>query len=279
MSKIITNDYGERYQTPGFWKTAGAIVVGNTAYGLVNNAKIPVSRYCLNTMKSLSQSCDTVTLKSAVGKAFASAELASKGVKLKNVNENSVIINRIYDNLPDFIKKLVSPFDAAKRGNNAFYLPKDKMIIVNLDKLGMSTFHEMGHAVNHNCSKFWKYVQKSRQPLLALAGIMSTIALFKRPKADGEQPKNSFDKATTFIKNNVGKLVTLSFVPIVAEELMASHRGNKMAEKVLSKEMLAKVKKFNKLGAITYIATGLTMGLGAFVATKVRDEIAHPKEV
>ena len=31
MSKIITNDYGEQYQTLGFWETAGAIVVGNTA--------------------------------------------------------------------------------------------------------------------------------------------------------------------------------------------------------------------------------------------------------
>lgn len=229
-------------------------------------------------MKSLSQSCDTVTLESVVGKAFASAELASKGVKLKNVNEKSEI-HSLYDFLPKTLKNLISPIEAVKRGNNAFYLPENKMIMINFDKLGMSSFHEMGHAVNHNCSKFWKYLQKTRQPLLALAGIMSVTALFKRPKAEGEQPKNAFDRATTFIKNNVGKLVTLCFVPIIAEELKATQRGNKMAKAVMPKEMFAQVKKLNKLGAITYITSVLAIGIGAFATTKVRDAIAHPKQV
>ncbi len=136
----------------------------------------------------------------------------------------------------------------------------------------------MGHAVNHNCSKLWKCVQKIRQPMLCVAGLMTSIALFKRPKAEGEQPKNGFDRATTFIKNNIGKLVTLCLVPIVAEELKATQRGNKMAKNVLSAEMFAKVKKFNKGGAVTYMSMALAMGLGAFVSTKIRDKIAKPEK-
>lgn len=169
--------------------------------------------------------------------------------------------------------------EAIKAGKNACYIPKTKQVVVNLEKFGLSAFHEMGHAINHNCSKLWSCMQKMRMPMMALSSLFTLTALFKRKKADGEKPKNGFDKATTFIKNNVGKLVTLSFVPIVAEELMASHRGNKMAEKVLSKDMLKKVKLSNKLGAITYVTTAVATGAAAFVASKVRDKIAHPKEV
>ena len=59
---------------------------------------------------------------------------------------------------------------------------------------------------------------------------MNLKTLLKRKKLDGEEPKNNFDKATTFIKNNVGKLAALSFAPLIAEELAASYKGEKLAK-------------------------------------------------
>ncbi len=279
MSKIITNDYGDTYKTPGFWRTAGAVAVGSTVMsGVVLGSTIPLNKYLVNKTQGLSNSVDSTFLWNEVKDAFKTSKLAEKGVKFWSVNENTKI-RTIYDFLPKKLRNLLIPIEAIKAGRNAAYSPDIKRILINKEKFGLSAFHEMGHAFNHNFCKFWHVVQKSRTPLRSAAGLMASVALFKRPKAEGEQPKNGFDRATTFIKNNVGKLVTLCFVPIVAEELKATQRGNKMAAKVLPKEMLAKVKKVNKLGAATYVTTALMAGFGAFVATKVRDAIAHPKEV
>ena len=98
-------------------------------------------------------------------------------------------------------------------------------------------------------------------------------------KLEGEEPKNNFDKVTTFIKNNVGKLAVLSFIPLVAEELAASYKGEKLAKQVLSPELLKKVENCNRLGASTYILMASAVGLGAVVASKVRDAIAKPEEI
>lgn len=212
--------------------------------------------------------------------------LQNDKIKLSDLHpENKPLAEALENALPKWQR---NPYMKAKfsmvtsmieKGENACYLPKGKKVIVNTEKLGLSAFHEMGHAINHNCTKFWKIMQKSRTPMKYLGSGLALTALLKRQKLEGEQPKNMFDKATTFVKNNVGKLVTLSFIPIVAEELMASHRGNKMAAKVLSPDMLTKVKASNRLGAATYITAAVVSGAGAYLASKIRDKIAAPKEV
>ncbi len=164
-----------------------------------------------------------------------------------------------------------------ERGENAAYLPNAKAIGINIDKIGTAAFHEMGHAINANNSLLLKSIQKLRRPLMLTSGLFAFTALFKRKKVEGEQPVNAFDKATTFIKNNVGKLVFVPFVPIIAEELVATYRGNKMAGRLLPSNMLAKVKKGNRLGALTYISAAVVTALTAFAASKTRDAIAKPK--
>ncbi len=166
-----------------------------------------------------------------------------------------------------------------ENGNNAAFFPKTNRIGVNIDKLGTSTFHEMGHAINRNKSTLWKGMQKLRTPAMIAGTVFSLTALFKRKKVEGEQPKNKLDKATTFIKNNVGKLVTLSFVPIIAEELMATYRGNKMAKQFLPAEIFKKVRKTNALGAATYTLVAIGTGVGAYVASNIRDSIASAKKI
>ena len=122
-------------------------------------------------------------------------------------------------------------------------------------------------------------MQGLRLPCFGLGGLLVTVALFKRKKVEGEEPNGFFDKTTTFIKNNIGKLTLATFVPIVAEELMATYRGNKMAKKVLSPELFQKVQKTNRFGAATYITSAIAVSLAAVIGSKVRDAIAKPKEI
>ena len=169
--------------------------------------------------------------------------------------------------------------DTMKTGKNACYLSKANKCVVNLEKFGTSVFHEIGHSINYNQSKFWKLMQGVRQPAKIAAGIIPLVGLLKRKKVEGEEPKNIFDKVTTFIKDNCGKLTTLAFVPIVAEELKATARGNKLAKQILSPAMAKKVAKTNALGAATYILAGVFAGVGAFAASKLRDALTNPKEI
>ena len=287
MTTIIT-DNGQ-YKTPGFWTTAGAVIVGSAAQSAVANSNKCIARPILKKMKEASQSCDNKTLRAAINDAFINSNLFKNGVELLDVNEkaaNKELREALLNSLPKFLREkgpaeyIINILENIfKNGNNAAYLPKAKKIVVNIDKLGASAFHEMGHAINHNQSKIWKVIQGMRAPSMIAGGVFALTALFKRKKIEGEQPVNTFDKVTTFVKDNVGKLVLASFVPIVSEELMATYRGNKMAKKLLPSELFAKVKKTNRLGAVTYISTALLTAFAAFSASKIRDGIAKPKQI
>ena len=57
---------------------------------------------------------------------------------------------------------------------------------------------------------------------------------------------------------------------------MGLYLSNKMAKKLLPSEMFAKVKKTNRLGAVTYLSAALLTALASYSASKVRDKIAEP---
>lgn len=255
-----------------------AVAVGGGVWTATTLAQAPFAQYGKNQMAKIGQSCDSVVLNQGVDKAFENFKLPSKAVKIINVNENTPP-NPIFEKLPNWLRKQLDFLEEAKAGKNAFFQATDNQIVVNRNKLGTATFHEMGHAVNYNFSKFWKGMQGLRLPCMALGGLLGTVALFKRKKVEGEEPNGFIDKTTTFIKNNVGKLVLLTSAPIVAEELMATHRGNKMAKKVLSPELFNKVKLTNRWGAATYITSAVGAALAAVAGSKIRDAIAKPKEI
>ena len=54
MSKIITTDNGQQYKTPGFWPTAGAIVVGNMAGNAIKQASGIITKPIIHEMKQSS---------------------------------------------------------------------------------------------------------------------------------------------------------------------------------------------------------------------------------
>lgn len=123
-------------------------------------------------------------------------------------------------------------------------------------------------------------MQHSRKFLgLVVIPSLPIIAMCKRKKAEGEETTGPIDKVTTFIKENVGKLTTLAFIPVIAEEFKATARGNKIAKELLSPELASKVAKCNKMGGLTYVVLGISAGVGAFVANKIKDAIAKPKLV
>lgn len=289
MTTTIITDNGQIYSTPGFWTTTGAVIAGSAVQSSVSKSSSLISEPIIKKMKKISQSCDNKTLRAAINDAFTNSKLSKNGVELLDVNEKAVnkeLREALLNSLPKFLREnrhakfIVNILENIfKKGNNAAYIPKTKKIAVNIDKLGASAFHEMGHAINHNQSKIWKVIQGMRAPSMIAGGIFGLTALLKRKKIEGEQPVNTFDKVTTFVKDNVGKLVLASFVPIVSEELMATYRGNKMAKKLLPSELFAKVKKLNKLGAVTYISTALLTAFAAFSASKIRDGIAEPKQI
>ena len=191
--------------------------------------------------------------------------LSKKGVKLNNFAKGAPIA------LDPISEKMIS---AIKNGKNAAYNPVDKTVMVNLEKAGGTVFHEIGHAINANKSKFWRALQKVRPVAMFAPLALFLTAILKSKKAEGEKAVGFWDKTTTFIKENVGKLTTLAMLPILAEELRATAVGNKLAKAVLKPEQFKQVVKSNKIGAVSYAAVALLSGFSAMFATKVRDKVA-----
>ena len=304
---IITNNNGQTYQTAGTGTTIGAVLAG----GLANNAIVNLNARAVSPqiMKKFGKQSSKLNetqvaeMQKGIKDAFEKSGLKQKGVEILDVREmkdeneltpaSKKLEEAINKKFEKFIPKKIRESEAFKttldliknnlqstieNGKNAAYFEEGNKIAINTEKLGAAAFHEMGHALNMQSSKFWKVAQKAR-PVALLSGVFGLTALFKRKKLEGEEPKNNFDKVTTFIKNNVGKLTVLSFIPLVAEELAASYKGEKLAKQVLSPELLKKVKNSNRLGASTYILMASAVGLGAVVASKVRDAIAKPEEI
>lgn len=169
-------------------------------------------------------------------------------------------------------------FAQVKTASNAFYLEHANAIMVPDKKLITSGFHEIGHALNANKSKFWKFMQNNRKACMTATAIISTISLLTKKKADDETPAKGIGKVTHFIKKNAGLLTFASMVPVIAEEAMATIKGNKLASKMLDANLLKKVKMGNALGLATYVLSAVGMAVSTVVAVKVKDSVQAKHE-
>ena len=290
--RVIVTDDGKKYEKPGFARTMGAVAAAGAAgtaaqYGIQGLSSIPAMTAIKNKASMQSD-----IFKTAIDAAFEKSGLAQKGVKLVDaVSENSKMIeDALEKNAPKWIKKSPVAEKALKihlskvrkmlfDGQNAFFVPRANAILVNKDKMSFAAFHEMGHAMNKHFGAVSKSLQKMRVPFMLLSGAAFLTAMFKRKKADGEQPKGWFDKTTTFIKNNAGKLAALGMLPTIAEEGLASIKAHKLAKGVLPADKLKMINKFNAKAWLTYVGAAAGLGVGAYVVSKVRDAIAKPKEI
>ncbi len=287
---VITTDDGRQYKKPGLGKqylgyAAGSVVADGMAIGLNAAAGLPF-------FKMIKKIPQNPIYSEAADRVLITSGLADKGVKIidavdasrpivDNIMNNSLKSLDKYPMLKNIIKKIneITVVGPAFMGCNAFFEPKSNSIVVSKEKMGYATFHEMGHAINKNMSKYGKALQKMRTPFLLAGSLVSLIALSKRAKADGEEPKGIYDKVTSFIKSNAGKLTFLGFVPMLMEEGLASFNAAKMAKSVLDVKAFKTMSKFNKIAWLTYFALAAGAGLGTMLGVKIKDKIAKPQEI
>lgn len=274
----------QNYQKPGVLKEGAGVAAGFGTTTAVQFLSLPVGMLAMEKMQKLGKSCseaDVVEIRKGMEKALDISGMKAKGVAIIDYagtpikNEKLSIFGRVKRAILD----QVNMGAAISEGRNAGYSNIVNKVVINTEKMGPAGFHEIGHSINFNNSKFWRALQKYRlfAPLVALS--IAGVAILKRKKADGEKPTGFFDRTTTFIKNNAGKLAFGAMVPMIAEEVMASVRGNKLAKSLLSPELAKKVIKSNRWGALSYVGAAAAVGLAATLGSKVRDKIASPKPV
>ena len=262
--------------------------LGATRAGAV--ACLPISILGLNGLASSSKNLSKLEKKeimNAVDKILDTKSLGIKGVRLNNLD---FAINPT--SIPDKIFELINLVYATSNGKNAFYggingarslfgerLFKNE-VVCNMDKLPTAIFHELGHAFNANNSQVWRVIQKMRTPALIISaglGIFSAVTKKAVPSEKNDGKLTKLQKAKNFIRNNSGKLAVLSMVPVLAEEAMATIRGNGWAKEFLSSNVAKQVCKGNKFAYLSYLASAAGLGLGAYAATKIKDYFVDKK--
>lgn len=281
----------QTYKRPSKGAIVGGFVAGTMIRGIVESSHQFVGQVVVDKMTKISQGLTKDEFKAvedAIDKTIIDEGLAEKGVrKIKATPQNTKEINKVVANeidnhflfkkLPEMFKGLIKNDMESNlnKGTNAFYAIKSKAILMPEKGLNLAIFHEIGHAANRNLSQIGKALQKTRAMTFLVMPI-SLIALCKGKKAPNEKPKSNTDKATTFIKENAGKLTFATFLPMLIEEGMASAKGNNFAKKLLKPELAQKVVKTNVLGFTSYAAIAILSSFGLYIGTKVRDSIAKP---
>lgn len=305
MTRI--NNQEQQYQKP----SAGAIFGGIVAGSLVQNAApfpaMPFAVKIVDKMKKISNlsNDEFKQVTEGINKTLKNTTLSEKGVTLKRIPTVEAKSFR------EKCRNTINPIKGTEQGNCAYYVseepkadrlkgflekfaPKElledlkaktylkaKTIVAPEKNLSLAIFHEIGHAANNHLDEIGKLLQKSRKPLMFIVTpLIGLVALCKTKKAPNQEPQGTMDKATDFIKNNAGKLTFLAFVPILAEEAIASIKGCKFAKEAgLSTELVAKVAKTNKIAYLTYLGSALLTSLGIYLGVKVKDAIAKPVPV
>ena len=290
---LEVNGENKKYKNPSAPRYIGGILVANAASSAVGIPGKIINPKLTAQMAKISDGLskdEFARLQKGIVQAFDKTNLKSKGVEILRATSDNIdtVSETIKANtnvglakfLPKKIKDMLSSIlgSVMSNGTNACYVDQAKKIILPETKLNLAFFHEAGHALNANMSVIGKALQKSRSLSMLMIPI-ALIALFKNKKAPGEKPKNGVDKATTFIKDNAGKLAFLTFVPTLLEEGMATLKGNKLAKEVLSKDMAKKVAKTNAMGFATYAILAAGAALSVYVTKKIKDAIASRKEV
>lgn len=148
-------------------------------------------------------------------------------------------------------------------GKNAFYYPFTNVAVYPKGKTIMLA-HEIGHAINANSSKF-------ATGLISASRILPKVALITLPAVaiwKSFKNKNSEDKS--FVQKHAGKMVFTSFVPMLAEEALASLRAIKATQKInLSKNLIKDMKKGYGFALSTYFTIAIAASLATALATKL----------
>lgn len=192
--------------------------------------------------------------------------------KLKKV-KNKIIPLKIRGMMD---KKFDKKINTMCNGENACSLAGK--IYVNFDNISVASFHEMGHAKNFKENGLGKLLQKLRHPWIKkgmfATALAAAIVIPSKSEEAREEIKlngNMAEKGAMFLKDNCVGIATLSYVPILAEEGLATAKGNKIAAKYLDQVKLDMVKKFNRKAWLSYLAAATVGTLGVYAADKIRN--------
>jgi hypothetical protein len=173
-------------------------------------------------------------------------------------------------------------------GDNAFFIGKSpswlaeamenigfkqNSININMKKLPLASFHEMGHAFNFNNSAVWKTIQKTNKIKILAPLFVMIPALTKEHKAQEGQELTKKQKFVNGLRKACPFLAGATMLPTVLEEGMATLRANNWAKEVFkdTPELAKKVAKGNKWGFISYSMVAILTVLASLVAKKVKD--------
>lgn len=288
MSEIANVGINKQHNNSGnSFKTIAGVTAGIGSSALLYNTISKRSdNYFTKKFFEVNNNVNSDVIRSSLNSTLKKSGMKDKHVKIIDFARYDLNKSpRNYDikSLKEFVvkfPKIISNemkhnmISSAQNGFNSFYVSgKYNKILINTNKLPLTGFHEIGHSINANNSKFWNGVAKFGGRLKLAPLIIAGIAIATRNKPEGEEPEGIKDSTTSFIKNNAGLLTLASFTPMLAEELKASQNGNKLAKEFLSPDLAKKVLKSNKYGAASYIVLALATSLAVSVGSKVRDMI------
>lgn len=258
-----------------------ATVGGSAAVTPLLIASRGVNNFALKVGNNLSPDKVEI-LHNAAENAIKNTGLSNKGVK----------INYLVKTLQDlFLPKLVAAMNSIqqiKNGKNAGcclkdiknpvtgdFIYKKGTILMPQKAIPHAAFHEIGHSLNLNFSKFGTFLQKFRNLGFTAAAL---IALFGAFTSNSREDKNSdkltpLQKTKNFVRDNAGKLAFAVTIPTLVEEAMATVKGQKLANTLLPQDLAKHVSKCNKLAYLTYISTSLMLGLSAYFAVKIKNHL------
>lgn len=263
---------------------AGSIAAAATASVVAQSSAIPAIGVIKGMQKIGNLPADKIEIMhKAAEQAIKDTGLAAKGVSIEYLKEPTVKkgIKALFDNPIAQIKEgfnacFINPKSSIKDLNkfnvkaNTIYMPEKG--------ISFAAFHEIGHAMNANLTKWGTMLQKMRTPGMIAAGLIGLYGAFSS-KSEPKDGKNltTGQKANNFIRNNAGKLAFGAMVPMLFEEAMATIKGNGLAKKLLSPEMFKTVAKGNAIAYMSYLVTAAGLGLGAWAAVKVKDHFTDKK--
>lgn len=250
-------------------------IAANMAFAGIMASTIPANIGIMQLAKHINNlPADKVEiLHKAAEQAIKDTGLAAKGVNIKYLKETASK-KSFFTN--DLIKQI-------QQGKNGAFMPlgipnvaKGNTILMPEKSLSSLAFHEIGHAMNYNLSKASKALYYTARflpqlaPLIALYGIFTT----KSQNEDGKELTKT-QKVNNFIRNNAGKLAFGTMVPQLIEEGLATIKGQKLANKLLSPELAKTVLKGNATCYLTYLLSAIGIGVATWGAVKIKDKLVE----
>ena len=272
--------YEQALEGQGVW--AGIAASCACGYiGRLPSKAILKDMYTMNDKLSTTQISD---VRNAIQSGLKESKLVQKGVKFlecpvmkpegfwQKLFSGSPVLSTFFGKNACFLGQIKKNKEPYWIENGVKTIVEGNTILTAKGKMVYSWFHEMGHALNFNNGGIAKILQKMRGPATVASIIIPTFALLsKSKKENGEKPVSKQEKTTNFIRNNAGKLTLLCFLPALIEEGLATAKGQKWAEKLLSQDVAKKALKHNKLAFLTYVIGALATSYAAYAGVKAKD--------